>query len=123
MSVPANDASYLYDMLTYAQTVADVMRGLTREEYLLDRIRQLAVERAIEVIGESARKVSDACQQAHPEIPWRPIIAQRHVLAHDYGEVDHERLWRVATVHVTELIDQLRPLIPPLPGQGDKGAN
>lgn len=123
MPVPANDASYLYDMLTYAQTVADMVRGLTREEYLIDRIRQLAVERAIEVIGEAARQVSDACQQAHPEIPWRPIIAQRHVLAHDYGEVDHERLWRVAAVHVPELIDQLRPLIPPLPRQAAEGAD
>ncbi len=62
MPVPANDASYLYDMLTYAQTVADMVRGLTREEYLLDRVRQLAVERAIEVIGEAARQVSDECQ-------------------------------------------------------------
>ena len=78
-------------------------------------MRQLAVERAMEVIGEAAGQVSEAFQQAHPEIPWRPIIAQRHVLAHDYGYVDHERIRRVATFRVEELIARLSPLIPPPP--------
>jgi uncharacterized protein with HEPN domain len=49
------------------------------------------------------------------QIPWRPIIAKRHVLAHDYGRIDHERIWEVATVHVPELIARLLPLIPPQP--------
>lgn len=57
----------------------------------------------------------DMLQHAHPEIPWRLIIAQRHVLAHDYGEIDHERIWRVATMHVPELIRLLEPLVPPAP--------
>jgi uncharacterized protein with HEPN domain len=69
----------------------------------------------VEVVGEAARKVSPEFQAAHPEIPWRPIIAQRHVLAHDYGEIDQEKIWRVANVHIPDLIVQLEPLIPPLP--------
>ena len=78
-------------------------------------MRQLAVERSIEILGEAARKVSQAFQAAHPEIPWSRIIAQRHVLAHEYGNIDHERIWEVATVRVPQLIVQLVPLIPPPP--------
>jgi uncharacterized protein with HEPN domain len=76
---------------------------------------QLAVERAIEIIGEAARNLTPAFRDAHPEIPWRPIIAQRHVLAHDYGDIKQDRIWRVVTVHVPDLISQLEPLVPPPP--------
>jgi uncharacterized protein with HEPN domain len=39
-----------------------------------------------------------------------------HVLAHEYGEVKHESIWRVTTIHTLELIEQLEPLVPPPPG-------
>lgn len=78
-------------------------------------MRQRAVERAIEIIGEAARRVSQDFQQAHAGIPWRSMIAQRNVLAHEYGEILQEHIWRVATQYIPVLTDQLAPLIPPLP--------
>ena len=109
------DAAYLRDMLTAAQDAQRFVASVTWEQYQQDRLRQLAVERSIEIIGEAARKVSEAFQAAHPEIPWGRIIAQRHVLDHEYGNIDHEKIWEVATVRLPELIAQLAPLIPPPP--------
>lgn len=86
------DAAHLWDMLTAAQDVQRFVGSVTWEQYRQDRLRQLAVERSIEILGEAARKVSQAFQAAHPEIPWSRIIAQRHVLAHEYGNIDHERI-------------------------------
>jgi uncharacterized protein with HEPN domain len=71
------------------------------------------VERKLEIVGEAARKVSDQFQTLHPEIPWRGIVSQRHFLAHEYGEVRQEKLWRVATQRIPELIAMLAPLVPP----------
>jgi uncharacterized protein with HEPN domain len=65
--------------------------GVTACECLADRKTQLALERAIEIIGEAARRVSDSFKADHTEIPWRSIVAQRHVLAHEYGEIRQER--------------------------------
>lgn len=109
------DASYLWDMLEAARSVVDMVAGMTFVQYQQDRKTRRAVEREVEIIGEAARKVSTLFQQLHPEIPWRKIIAQRHKLAHEYGEIQEEILWRVATVHVPELIGLLTPLasIPP----------
>jgi uncharacterized protein with HEPN domain len=80
-----------------------------------------AVERAVLVIGEAARKVSREFQEAHPEVPWRPIVAQRHILVHEYGEIDHAKIWRVATVHVPELVRVIEPLVPRPPEDSDVG--
>jgi len=81
-------------------------------QYEQDRKLQLAVERAIEIIGEAARNISKDFQNAHPEIQWRGIIGQRHVLAHEYGEIKQERLWLVVTERIPELIKLLEPLVP-----------
>jgi uncharacterized protein with HEPN domain len=43
------------------------------------------------------------------------IIGQHNILAHEYGEVLVERIWRVSTVFVPELIELLTPLIPKPP--------
>ena len=101
------DAGYLWDMLDAARTVRDFTTGVGLDEYRADRKLQLAVERAIEIIGEAARLVSASFKEQHPEIPWQQIIAQRHVLAHDYGEISHDRIRLVATRRIPDLINQL----------------
>lgn len=74
-----------------------------------------AVERQLVVIGEAANHISENFKMAHPEIPWKGIIGQRNVLAHEYGEILVERIWLVATERIPELLQLLDPLIPPSP--------
>jgi uncharacterized protein with HEPN domain len=74
----------------------------------------LRSKRAIEIIGEAARRVSETVKSSHPEIPWQKMVAQRNVLAHEYGEIKQERIWLVATTHIPELVRLLKPLLPPL---------
>lgn len=109
------DASYLWDMLEAARTVLEFTRGITLSEYSEDRLRYLAVERAIQIIGEAANRVSPEFQEAHPEVPWRKIVDQRNVLVHEYGDVEHALIWELAQRHIPILVDQLESLVPPPP--------
>jgi uncharacterized protein with HEPN domain len=118
MRPEARDASYLLDMLQHARGVVRAVEGRTLSAYVADEDLRLRVERRIEIIGEAARRVSDAFREAHPEIPWHKIIAQRNVLAHEYGDVDDEIMWDVATISVPELIRLLDPLAPKVEGSG-----
>jgi uncharacterized protein with HEPN domain len=101
-------------MLDAALAVQSFVQGRTLEDYLNDRMLRSAVERNIELIGEAARRVSDGFRQAHPEIPWRAIIGQRNILAHEYGEVRPERVWSVAVQDLPGLIASLRAIQPDL---------
>ncbi len=112
---PKDDTVYLADMMSAAQYVASFVKGRTLAEYERDILLRSAVERQIEIIGEAARHVSKEFRESHPEITWKGITGQRHVLAHEYGEILDERVWRVATIHVPTLIEQLRPFIPKSP--------
>ncbi len=110
-----NDAAYLWDMLRYARTVERLVVGRSMQDYAKDEVLRLAVERAVEIIGEACRGVSKGLRDQHPEVPWRQIEAQRHILTHDYAAIVDEKVWRVATVHVPALIALLEPLVPPPP--------
>ncbi|MFZ0961726.1 MAG: HepT-like ribonuclease domain-containing protein [Terriglobia bacterium] len=115
MQPEAKDAAYLWDMLDAARAIQNFVLSRSFEDYKSDRMLRGAVERHIEIIGEAANKLSRGFRAAHSEIPWQRIIAQRNVLAHEYGEVDDSLVWRVATSRISELIGQIEPLVPPLP--------
>jgi len=112
MQPDPKDKAWLWDMLTYAREIVDTCGSVSFDEYLADKNLRLATERRIEMIGEAARNVSRTFQAAHAEIPWQKIVAQRHVLAHEYGEIKHELIYRVVTLHVPELIAKPLPLVP-----------
>ncbi len=115
MQLEEKDAGYLWDILDSARTIFDFVSDVNFVQYMEDRKLQLAVERAIEIIGEAARRVSEVFRTVHPEIPWQNMIAQRNVLAHEYGEIKQELIWKVATKRIPELIAALEPLIPKPP--------
>jgi len=110
----ANNA-YLWDMLDAARAIEQFTAGKKVSDYINDRMLRGAVERHLEIIGEAANKVSNSFRDAHPDVPWRRIINQRHVLAHEYGEIRHELIWNVVTDHIPELIGQLEKLVPEAP--------
>ncbi len=109
------DAAFLWDMLEASRKIERFTNGIPLDEYMMDEQLRYAVERLVEIVGEAARNVSPEFKSAHPEIPWQGIISQRNVIAHDYGGIRHDLLWRIATVHVPNLIKRIGPLLPPLP--------
>lgn len=107
------DSAFLADMLKACDRIASFVAGRSLEDYCADAFLRSAVERQVEIVGEAARRISDAMRSSEPDIPWRQIIAQRHILAHEYGEIQHELIWRVATIHVPALAVQIRALLDP----------
>lgn len=111
------DQSYLWDMLKYARRVIILANRSHFEAYRDDWALQMSMERALEVIGEAARRVSADFQSKHVELPWALMIGQRNILAHEYGEIRSERIWETATVHVPVLIRSLESLLPEAAGR------
>ncbi len=106
-----SDMARVWDIVQWGERLGRLLNGATWREYSADEVKQIAVERCIEVIGEAARSLSDEFKNQHGEIPWREIVQQRNVIAHGYFFLEHDRLWRVATVEVPRLVQQLAPLV------------
>ncbi|HHH41574.1 MAG TPA: DUF86 domain-containing protein [Chloroflexi bacterium] len=107
------DDAYLLDMLIAAREAREFGAGLSWDEFRSSSLHQHAIAKALENIGEAARKVSDETKTAHPEIPWDQIVALRHRIAHDYFHLDLVRIWKIVQEDVPALIEMLEPLVPP----------
>lgn len=107
------DEAYLLDMLIAAREAVAFSADLTWEAFERSSLHQYAIAKALENIGEAARKVSDETKAAHTEIPWEQIVALRHRIAHDYFSLDLIRIWQIVQEDIPVLIRMIEPLVPP----------
>ncbi|TAK80550.1 MAG: DUF86 domain-containing protein [Betaproteobacteria bacterium] len=105
------DQAYLWDMLQAANEARELCHGITFEILVRDRRTLLALERLMVLLGEAARRVSEEFQRGHAEVPWRKIIGLRNVLAHEYGSIDHRRLFLAAAEETLALSQRLEALL------------
>jgi uncharacterized protein with HEPN domain len=63
--------------------------------FLIDRMRQDAIIRKLEIVGEAVKRLSESTRARRPEIPWKQIAGMRDRLTHDYFGVDLGLVWRV----------------------------
>jgi uncharacterized protein with HEPN domain len=88
MSHPREYMDYVRDMLENAQKARKFVNGMGFEEFANDEKTVYAVVRAIEIVGEAARKIPKDLQKTYSEIPWREIAGTRDKLIHDYFGVN-----------------------------------
>ena len=98
-----------------ALEITHFVQTLSFYDFENNKMARYAVERQLLVIGEAANHVSESFKTRHSHIPWASIIAQRNILAHEYGEILVERIWWVATEKIPELIKAIKPLVPAPP--------
>jgi len=100
-------------MLDYARRALALVRGKTRQDFDADTTLQHALAYVVMVVGEAAYRTSTETRERYPELPWPQIIATRHRLVHDYGNVDYVIVWGIATERLPELVAELERIIPP----------
>ena len=113
MQPKERDAPYLWDMVSAAREVREILKGVSAAEFRNRLVVLRATVRCIEIIGKAARRVSTPTQESLTEIPWSDIIGQRNILAHEYGQIDHELLYRTANEDIPVLIALLEKHVPP----------
>ena len=98
-------------MLDAAQHASEFAVGLTRSTFENDSLRQYALARAVEVVGEAASNVTDEFQAKHPQVAWAQLKGMRIRLAHAYFDINRDVLWRAVTVEFPVLIRQLQLIV------------
>jgi len=108
MPMSKEDRAFLWDILSASCEIHEFTQEMDVHGYLSSRRTQLAVERLFEIIGEVSRNLSEEARSQYSVIPWRKIIGLRNLIAHDYGDINHERLWVVIRENVPDLIAEIK---------------
>lgn len=106
------DVTYLIDILEAARLVQKFLSDIDKKAFEVDLMRQSAVIRQMEVVGEATKRLSEAFKANHPELPWRNMAGMRDILIHAYDHVDIEEVWNAAKVSIPDLIKKIEPLVP-----------
>ena len=96
-------ATLVADIIDAIEAIDGYTAGLTREQFLGDRLRLDAVIKNLTVIGEAAGRMPASIVDASPQILWARMRAMRNVVVHEYFGIDHDLLWGTVT-------DDLKPL-------------
>lgn len=105
------DLLYLQDILVAADAVSRFLKGVERQDFTSDELRQSAVLQKLTVMGEAAARLSSEFRDAYPEIEWKLIVGLRNVVVHAYFSVDWASIWQTAIDDLPGLVQKLGPIL------------
>jgi uncharacterized protein with HEPN domain len=102
MKSPRSDEDRLRDIL---DAIDAIHRHSWNDQELFNRDEVLRwfFRAQVQIVGEAIYKLSESFRKAHPQVPWRAVIGMRHILVHDYFDVEWEILWRVLQTRIPPL--------------------
>ncbi len=103
MREPVRDKGRLEHMKTAIERVLNFVKEKSMDDLSETTIEYYGIVKCIEIVGEAAYKLSPLFKDSHPNTPWSVIEKMRHVLVHDYYQIEKNEV-----KYVVE--DDLRPL-------------
>lgn len=101
------DRDRLEHIVEAIDRILEFATNRTKEEVEADNLKYYGIVKNIEIIGEATYKLTHAFCRQHPETPWEFIAKMRHVLVHDYYQIDSEQVWNVIQKDLSPLRKQV----------------
>ena len=83
----------------------------SKDEFRKSDMHQVWILYHIQVIGEAANGISEEFRQEHNSIPWKKIIAMRHLLVHQYFGIDLDEVWSTAIKDLPKFKEEVLRLL------------
>ncbi|MGD0079551.1 MAG: DUF86 domain-containing protein [Methanoregula sp.] len=104
------DRDRLLDIVEAIQRISEKL-PLGKKEFIESDLLQVWVLYHIQVIGEAANGISPEFQKQNPKIPWKDIIAMRHLLVHQYFGIDLDEVWNTAHKDLPTLKSEINRIL------------
>lgn len=101
----------LQHVIDCIEKIEIITKDLSYGSYLEDWIKQDAIFRNIEIIGEAIVNIDEELKQKYPDVPWVQAKGMRNFLIHEYFKVDHDAVWNTYHNHLPALKLQITAII------------
>jgi uncharacterized protein with HEPN domain len=102
---------YLLDMLGAINSIDEYTKSVTRAGFQKNTMMRDAVIRQLEIIGESAARITDEFKKENPKFPIKEAVGMRNVLIHEYDEVNIIQVWETIKKDLPKLKKKIVPFV------------
>jgi len=102
---------HIEDMLDAMDKAQALVEGVTCEQFETDFRINFAVVRALEIVGEAAKRLPADLRERYPEIPWRGMAGMRDRIIHGYDTVNLRIVWDVVDRDIPTIKAQLERVL------------
>ena len=105
MPAENRDRDILEHIFRYCEQIETAHADFDRSRQRFDESTtyQNAVSMCILQIGELVGHLSEEFKATNTKIPWHKIRGMRNYVAHEYGKIDLDVVWYVATTNILEV--------------------
>ena len=101
--IEKSDLIFIEHILESISAIAEFSKGITKEALLKERLKQSAIIREIEVLGEAVKNISEKTKKKYAEVRWKEIAGTRDILIHNYFGIDIEIIWNIVNLDIPKL--------------------
>ena len=93
---------YVEDIVDAMEKAIKFVEGMSFDDFIKDDKTVFAVIRALEIIGEAAKKIPNEIRENYPEISWRGMSGMRDKMIHEYFGVNLKLVWETVKERIPE---------------------
>jgi len=101
---------FINDIKQSIKNIEDFTKGLNKEKFSKDKLRQSAVIRQLEIVGEAVKNIPSNIKERNSQIPWKDIAGFRDVISHAYFGVNMDRIWNIIEQDLPKLKKEIEKL-------------
>ena len=90
-------------IIKHCNRIEKKINNLSFEKFISNEDIKEIVSFNVLQIGELAKNLSPDFLKRYPQMPWKDIKGMRDRLAHGYGTIKLEEIWRTATRDIRSL--------------------
>ncbi len=106
-----DDKLYLIHISECIERIESYVSRTDKKMFMTSSLVQDAVVRNLQVMAESAQRLSDKAKHSHPGIDWYRIAGFRNILVHDYLGIDMETVWNIIEKEIPALKAAVRTMM------------
>lgn len=105
------DKARLQHIRDAIEEVENYVKGIDLAFFEKDSKTRFASIKQLEIVGEAVCHITDELKEQYPKVEWKAIAGLRHILVHDYYEIQNDILWRIIQIHVPAFKEQVLEII------------